>query len=354
MDGVDVALLQTDGVRIGEMGAFKTYPLQAEDREIIMAAVRAAAPLTDRAARPEALKQAEARVTIRHIEAVQAFAHEFGIDLKAVATIGFHGQTVLHRPEIGLTIQLGDGQAMANVLRVPVVYDFRANDMALGGQGAPLAPVYHKALASFGNVGLPCAFLNIGGVANITAIDAKGEMLAFDTGPGNALLDDWMLQHRGVPYDKDGACAKAGKVNEAALTKLLDHDLLRKAPPKSLDRYDFPTHAIQGLGVEDGAATLTAFTAQTISDALAFLPQRPTALVATGGGVWNPQLIHELAHRSGVKVFKAEDLDFNSDAVEAQAFAYMAARSMAGLPISFAGTTGVKNPAIGGVLVKPE
>lgn len=350
MDGVDVALLETDGEKIGALGPFRTYPLSANDRATIMAAVKEAQHMHDRSARPEALKLAEECVTFRHIQAVNAFMHEHGLKRGAIAAIGFHGQTVVHRPNEGFTIQLGDGQGMADALGITTVYDFRAQDMAQGGQGAPFAPIFHKAAAEFIGLATPCVFLNIGGVANLTYIGRDGGLLAFDCGPGNALLDDFMLARVGEPFDRDGAHAARGKVDEGLLARFLDHDLLRKKPPKSLDRYDFPVSGIEALSTDDGAATLTAFSAQAISDALLFLPSRPEIILATGGGVWNATMLNEIGARSRVEVIAAEDTGLNSDAIEAQAFAYLAARSLKGFPLSYPGTTGVKNPARGGVI----
>ena len=354
MDGVDVALIETDGVRIRALGPFATYPFTAHDREVIMAAVRAAQGLTDRAARPHALMMAETCVTTRHIQAVDLFMRAHELKPQEIAAIGFHGQTVLHRPAAGFTVQLGDGEAMAAALSIPVVYDFRAHDMACGGQGAPFAPIFHEAALDYAGLPRPSVFLNIGGVANLTFVPQSGGLLAFDCGPGNALLDDFMLERVGKPFDRNGATAASGNVDDERLLRWLDHDLLRKAPPKSLDRYDFPTPGLETLSTADGAATLTAFSAQAIANSLSFMPERPRTILATGGGVWNATMLKEIAARSGVSVSRADAVGLNPDAIEAQAFAYLAVRSLKGLPLSFPGTTGVGEPVTGGILARPS
>ena len=254
-------------------------------------------------------------------------------------------------PEAALSIQLGDGRHLADRLGVNVVYDFRAADLAAGGQGAPFAPIYHRALAA--NLPeRPVAFLNVGGVANITWIGPDGDMVAFDTGPGNALIDDWVQAGSQQLRDENGAFALAGTVDEAVLSALLANDYFSAAPPKSLDRNAFSLNPVVHLGLDDGAATLAAFTAATVAKGIAHLPAPPDVWVVCGGGRHNAAIMAQLRARLSGRVVAAEAIGCDGDTIEAEAFAYMAVRSLAGLPLSFPGTTSVPSPQTGGVLAK--
>ena len=263
MDGVDVALIETDGAGRVVFGPFASFAYSDEDRALLRAALADAAALTDRTARPGALAEAERLVTERHAEAVAAFLRAQSIRPETLDVIGFHGQTVLHKPDQRLTVQIGDGAALARACGVDVVFDMRAADVAAGGQGAPLVPVFHQALARAAGLAGPVVVANIGGVANITSLAPGRDPLAGDTGPGNALLDDLMLERTGVAIDRDGACAARGHVNDAALAALTAHAFFAAPLPKSLDRNAFSRAAVAGLATEDAAATLTAFTAET-------------------------------------------------------------------------------------------
>jgi anhydro-N-acetylmuramic acid kinase len=266
-----------------------------------------------------------------------------------VTVAGFHGQTILHEPEAGRTRQLGDGALLAAETGLDVICDFRGRDMAEGGQGAPFAPLYHAALAA--DLEKPLAVLNLGGVGNLTWIGPEDDaILAFDTGPGNALIDDWAERHLGRPIDEDGALARAGTVDEAALSRLLADPYFELVPPKSLDRDAFDSAPLGGLAPADGAATLTAFTAAAVAAARAHLPASPKRWLVTGGGRHNPALMAALAGRLAVPVEPVEAVGWQGDALEAQAFAYLALRSLDGLPLSLPGTTGVAKPTTGGVL----
>jgi anhydro-N-acetylmuramic acid kinase len=274
-----------------------------------------------------------------------------GIKLSSVDVIGFHGQTVLHRPEQQLTVQLGDGRGLSEALGVPAVYDFRAADMDNGGQGAPLVPVYHRALALRAGLPLPAAFVNIGGIANVTFVPegpAEG-LIAFDTGPGNCLIDDWALRYTGEPMDRDAKLAMAGKVDRQALAALISHPYFKEPAPKSLDRGSFTLDAIGDLSPQDGAATLTAFTVAGIAAAAHQLPAHPRIWIVTGGGARNPHMFEGLRRVLGVNTVTADEAGFSTDFMEAQAFAYLAARRMKELPSTFAGTTGVSEPVICGL-----
>jgi len=353
MDGVDVALIETDGRNEVRQGPSLFRPYGAADRKLLRAALMEAVGLTDRLARPPAILACEHMVTRRHAEAVERFLEQNGIAAADVDVVGFHGQTVIHRPREGLTAQIGDGQGLADRLGIPVAFDFRAADVAAGGEGAPVVPVYHRALIEAADIVGPVAFLNIGGVANVTYVDDGFDPIACDTGPGNALLDDLMHARAGKPMDRGGRTAARGLVDEAALGRLLAHPYFEKKPPKSLDRNAFSRALVDGLSLEDAAATLTAFTAASVARLLPHLPRRPGELVVCGGGARNPTLMRELALRLGCKVSTAQQHGWSVDAMEAQAFAYLAVRSMEGLPITFPTTTGVPAPLTGGILATP-
>lgn len=351
MDGIDIALMETDGedhVRRFP-GASVAYPEAFRGR--LRQALREAAGVTVRDQRPGILADVEHELTKRHAEAVTRFMGDRMLQPSAVDLIGFHGQTVLHRPEAGLTVQLGDGALLARLTGVDVAYDLRAADCAAGGQGAPLVPVYHRSLAAK-IPERPVAFVNIGGVANVTWIDHRGGLIAFDTGPGNALIDDWLLQHTGVGQDKDGAMAASGAVIEANLHTLMTHEYFGRLPPKSLDRNTFSSIAVAGLSTADGAATLTAFTAHSIARAREHMPEQPRLWVICGGGRRNRTLMAMLAGIVENAVAPAEALGLDGDTMEAEAWAYLAVRSWRGLPITFPGTTGVAAPRTGGVIAK--
>jgi anhydro-N-acetylmuramic acid kinase len=249
-------------------------------------------------------------------------------------------------------VQLGDAALLARGLGIPVAHDFRTADVAAGGEGAPLAPIYHAALARMAGLETPVAVLNLGGVANITLIGADGEMLAYDTGPANGMIDLWVQSKTQARYDVDGELAWRGRRDDAALAALLDHPYFAAPGPKSLDRYDFPLTPVEHLSLEDGAATLTAFTAEAVALAVRAAPERPTMLIACGGGRHNPTLMAALVARCGVPVKAAEDVGWRGDSIEAEAFAYLAARTARGLPISFPGTTGVAQPMTGGMIAR--
>ena len=350
MDGVDAAVLETDGETVASYGPRRFRPYTEPERAVLRAAVGDARNLTDRAARPGALVEAERLVTEAHAEAVERLIGEH--PGTTVDLIGFHGQTVLHAPDRGLTIQLGDGRALARRTGVPVVFDFRAADMAAGGQGAPFVPVYHRALVEAAGLDGTTVVVNIGGVANITRIAPDGGLAAGDTGPGNALIDDFMRLRTGAAMDRDGALAARGTVNEAAVAELLADPWFERPMPKSLDRNAFSLDAVADLTVENGAATLTAFTSRSIAKAIV-KAGGADRLVTSGGGASNPLLMDMLAAIVSMPVVSATALGWSPDFIEAEAFAYLAARSLAGLPLTWPGTTGVPAPTTGGVIARP-
>lgn len=356
LDGIDVALIETDGEAVIEVGPAAFRPYDEREAMLLRRALQDAQSIAQRCERPGALAEAEAMVTAMHEEAVRTFLQENRIDAAAVDLIGFHGQTVLHRPHERLTVQLGDGVTLARRLSVPVVYDFRAADVAAGGQGAPLVPVYHRALAHKLDRPQPLAVLNIGGVANVTYID-RDDIRAGDTGPGNALIDDFMASRTGRRMDEDGAAAAAGSIIDEILRRLIAHPFFCKPLPKSLDRNQFASLAAAEaarLSTQDGAATLTAFTAVSIASSIELLPKPPRTWLIAGGGAHNRTLMRLLRQRLAPAIVEtAEAVGWSADALEAQAFAYLAVRSIRGLPITFPLTTGVPQPIAGGALARP-
>lgn len=359
MDGIDVALLETDGESQVRFGPSALHSYRDQDEVLLHKAVDAARTLTDRRARPGVIGEAEQMLTTLHADAVKAFLQTNEIDPQTVDVVGFHGQTVLHRPDRKLTIQIGAGAELAKQLGRPVVYDFRAADVAAGGQGAPLVPVYHRALTLGLDRPRPVAVLNVGGVANITYIDGFPDPFACDTGPGNALINDFMRERAGHAFDAAGVNAAQGHVDEEAVARILTHPFFLQKPPKSLDRNEFRTFvareaALSKKSLEDGAATLTAITAASVAAIVPLLPAPPKTWIVAGGGVHNVTLIRMLFERlAPAKVETADSVGWNADALEAQAFAYLAVRRLRGLPITFPTTTGVTEPMCGGVLVNP-
>jgi len=357
-DGVDVALVETDGEDIGNLGPTGYRPYSDQEREVLRRAMAAAVNLKSRTDRPKLLAQAEELVTDMHAEAVESFLAANGMAASAVTVIGFHGQTVLHRPDRGVTVQLGNGPALAARLGIPVVYDLRGADVAAGGQGAPVVPVFHRAMLRLLKRAHPVAVLNLGGVANLTFIDGEESLLAFDTGPGNALIDDFLQQRSGQLHDDGGRAAAAGRVDEAAVARVLAHPFFVRPPPKSLDRNAFrhwvaEEGRLAGKSTEDGAATLTAITAASVARAVTLLPRVPASWIAAGGGTRNPTLMRMLARRlEPAPIETAGAVGWSADALEGQAFAYLAVRSLKGLPLTFPATTGVPRPLTGGVLAR--
>lgn len=351
LDGIDVALLSTDGEAIGEFGPTLFRPYSEAERSILKTALVDARDLADRALRPGRLAEAEQIVTEAHGDAIEQWMRK--TPSKSPELIGFHGQTVFHAPRHGITVQIGDGAALARRVAVPVVYDFRAADVAAGGEGAPFVPVYHRALVGWAGLAGAVVVVNIGGVANITRIAADGSMLAGDTGPGNALLDDFVMARTGEVCDRDGALAARGKVDEMALSALIADPWFDEPFPKSLDRNAFSSSPVHALSLEDGAATLAAFSGFTIAAGIVAAGGADTVVVA-GGGAHNPAILKFLEEAAaGARVLKASDLGWDGDFIEAQAFAFLAVRSLRGLPLSYPETTGVGRPMTGGILACP-
>lgn len=341
MDGVDLALLDTDGESIHEFGASLSVPFADDLRRDLAGALTT----------PLQALMVERDYTLAVADAVKGFMASKRIRRDEIDVIGFHGQTVLHRPKDGVTWQLGDPSLLAERTGLPVVADFRRRDMAAGGQGAPLVPLYHEALALKTALKLPVAVVNIGGVANLTYLGEDGTILAFDTGAGNALLDDWMLERTGSAYDEGGQVALTGQAHEVLVQTFLSHPYLDLMPPKSLDRNDFTLGVLYAYGgdlsTQDGAATLAEVTARAIAEARRHLPDVPRQWLICGGGRHNEAIMQRLsAHLPGVT--PVETVGWRGDVLEAEAFAYLAVRAVRGLPLSLPETTGAIRPVTGG------
>jgi anhydro-N-acetylmuramic acid kinase len=341
-DGVDAALLTTDGLAHVEPGAALSHPYPEDFRRRLRSVLGGKGPIAEVAE----------ELTRRHATAVADLLRQAGLKSSEVGLLGFHGQTVLHEPEKGRTWQIGDGRLLARLTGIDTVSDFRSADVANGGQGAPFVPLYHQALAA-ALPERPLAVLNLGGVGNVTWVGAGPEdLVAFDTGPGNALIDDWALRHTGRPVDEDGKLARSGRVDRSALAALMAHPYFARPAPKSLDRDAFDAAPVAGLSPGDGAATLVAFTAAAVARSRDILPAAPRRWLVTGGGRRNPAVMAALAEALGQPVAAVESVGWDGDVLEAQAFAFLAVRSLAGLPLSLPSTTGVARPTCGGRLDK--
>ena len=357
LDAVDMAVLETDGETISAFGPAGERKLTEATRDIMLEATKQALTWARGTPEPAIFAEAATAGAEEHFAAAQEFLAANSLAWSDVALIGMHGQTVLHeRPlegRVGRTVQLGDAGLLARKSGVPVAYDFRTADVAAGGEGAPLAPVYHLARARASGLAAPLAVLNIGGVANVTFWSGGDDIAAFDTGPGNGMID-LMVQARGAGrFDDQGRYASVGRVNAGVLSGLLGHPYFKAPPPKSLDRFDFSLEPLELLELEDAAVTLVAFTAEAVTRGFDLMGGNPTELVVCGGGRHNPEIMRALAERLPVPVKTAEDHGWRGDSIEAEAFAYLAARCAAGLPISFPKTTGVPKPMTGGKIVNP-
>ena len=339
IDGVDVALIWTDGDNRVRAGPSRSLPYEEALRERLRACAGGCGDVD----------AVERELTLVHAEAMAGLLADAGEPASTVRVVGFHGHTLRHRPEEQLTRQIGDGALLAVRSGIDVICDFRRHDMAAGGQGAPLVPLYHAALSA--ELPKPLAVLNLGGVANVTWLGSGGRILAFDCGPGCALLDDWMSRQLGVAWDAEGAFAATGTPNPGRLDRLLGHAYFARQPPKSLDRDAF-AGAVDGLSAADGAATLAAFTAAAVGAAVVHMPARPRTWLVSGGGRKNSFIMDRLRELLKISVEPVESVGWDGDALEAQAFAYLAVRSLKGWAITLPETTGVVRPTTGGALYR--
>jgi len=353
LDGIDMAVLDTDGEAELAFGPWAEKPMPKAARAVLEDTIKAALDWPRGAEEPAVFAEARRVIVDLHLQSMGEFLKDNGLNLNDFEAVGVHGQTVLHeRPKAGApgrTVQLFDGRRFAEETGVTVVCDFRQADIAAGGEAAPLAPVYHRALVQKAGLKAPVVVVNLGGVANITVIDEGGGLTALDTGPANGLMDQWMRQHGRGDYDHEGRFAAAGRVDRQVLAAYMGHPYFAASAPKSLDRYDFTLSSVRGLSFEDGMATLSAFTLQSLLAGIRLTGAEPKTVVLAGGGRHNAFLVAGIkAALAPARVVTAEDLGWRGGAVEAEAFAYMAVRRLRGLPISFPGTTGVKAPLTGG------
>ncbi len=346
LDGVDAAIIETDGTRVDALGPAHTVAYSASDRRQLQQAIADALSMAAGDAPPTSFAAAADVIDRTHAQAVRDLLADPAAG--TIELIGFHGQTVIHRPEQRWTVQLGRAEALATATGLDVVFDLRGADVAAGGQGAPIVPLYHEALAARSRLTAPVAVLNIGGVANVTYIGPNGELVAFDTGPGNGLIDE-LVEAAGLGrFDDGGRLAAQGQVSDGALGQLLAHPYFELGGAKSLDRYDFSIEPVRTLPIADAAATLVAFTVASIDLALARLPVKPLRAIVCGGGRHNATLMTALGARLGMPCQAAEMVGWRGDTIEAEAMAYLAARSVRGLPLTVPGTTGVSAPLTGG------
>lgn len=344
LDGIDSALIRTDGEYIFEFGQWHTLQYEPAIRTRLRDAVHGRGDIL----------AVEHELTIKHAEAVKGLLKQAGASYKDIHVIGFHGQTVTHRPHEHITWQIGDGSLLAEKTGIDVVCDFRRRDVATGGEGAPLVPLYHAALAR--RMELPIAILNIGGIANVTWIGRSEstshdlmdlDIMALDTGPGNVMLNEWAFNHTGADSDLDGKMALAGKADMSVVESMLQNSYFTKRPPKSLDRNHFSSEPVARMSKEDGAATLVEFVAGAVEKSAEYFPRPAKQWFISGGGRHNPAIMQALARRFH-KVYPVESLGWVGDALEAQAFAFLAVRSLKGQAISLPTTTGAIRAATGG------
>jgi anhydro-N-acetylmuramic acid kinase len=357
LDACDMAILETDGENIQAFGPAGERKLTDATRDLMLMATEAALAWERGTPEPGIFAEASRAMAREHLEAGNEFLEANHLVWSQVDLVGMHGQTVLHeRPQDGRkgrTVQLGDGQWLAAATGVPVAFDFRSADVAAGGEGAPVAPVYHLARARASGLAAPLAVLNVGGVANVTFWSGEDQITAFDTGPGNGMIDLLVQARTSGRFDEGGKYAGVGRVDDIALNVLLGHPYFEAPPPKSLDRFDFSLEPLDRLELEDACATLVAFAAEALKLGFARMGGEPTEVIVCGGGRHNPVLMKAFAARLPVPVRPAEDHGWRGDSIEAEAIAYLAARTAKRLPITFPTTTGAPEAMTGGRIVHP-
>ncbi len=337
LDGIDLAIIETDGFDVHAYGRSASIPYPREIKDRIRSVL-------ERQNDPEA-PEIEKEITLFAADCIKDFLGDEKVDV-----IGFHGHTIYHNPQEKITKQLGDGKMLSEIMQTTVVNKFRENDVAMGGQGAPLSVTFYNAIAQ--NVERPLAFVNIGGISSLTFIGHSGEIIAFNPGPGNSAVDDWVYKKAGLDMDYNGKLAISGTINEQILSTLMKNKYFAKHPPKAVDRNYFndKLENLEGLSLEDGAATATAFCAEAIAYSISmFLPEHPKNIILCGGGAKNPTIVRFIKQRLyETEVKTASEMNLNIDAIEAQCFAFLAVRRLEFLPISYPSTTGVSEPLIGG------
>jgi len=348
LDGVDAAVIETDGNDIFGFGSSTERAFSQSDRAVLQSATQEALNWRFKGAPPNSFVQAEAIIDRAHIDTIGDMSADI---------IGYHGQTILHHPPLGgnagQTLQLGRGNILADALNMPIAYDFRTADVTAGGQGAPLAPIYHEALCRYSNLEGRIAVLNIGGVSNVTLIMDGKLKWATDCGPGNGPLDSWVARHDAGAFDRDGQLSFMGDVNHIKINQWLNRGFFKRNIPRSADRYDFDVLSnLTDVSLEDGAATLASFCAQATARDLR--EAKVDRVIVCGGGRKNPAIMAMLDIHIDAEVISAGDVGWDGDMLEAQAFAYLAVRTLKGLPISFPETTGAPRPLTGGRIAYPS
>lgn len=347
LDGIDVSIINTDGKEVYKY--LKTYYFQYPDN--IIKKLNKVINEFDFIEAKSSLMRLSNLITLFYAKKIITLP-----ELKFVDLIGFHGQTIYHNPNIQKSVQLGSPQLLSNILKKKLIFDFRSNDLKNNGQGAPLAPIYHKLLIKKLNLELPCCFINIGGISNLTYVDEKN-LIGFDTGPGNCLLDYVVLKRKNIKFDENGNLASKGKINLNFLNLLLKDKFFKRKYPKSLDKNYFNHYLnpnnLSSFETSDLLATLCEFTVKSLYKSILNLPTRPKSVIYAGGGVKNLYLIKRLYKVIEIQPFDLNKRNFNSDFVESDLIAYLAARSFYKLPITFPKTTGVKKPLTGGILFNP-
>ncbi len=355
LDGIDAAIIKSDGTYAKRWGSPCHVNYSDEQRAQLKQALMNARKIGKPTKDDLFINQTEELLTDLHAEAVFRLLEHNNLSGADIDLIGFHGQTLLHGPDEGWTWQIGDGAKLAKKLDIPVVNDLRRHDVEHGGQGAPLVPVYHHAIIQENTDDFPVALVNIGGVANITWIGSSraGDMVAFDTGPGNAMLDDFIRKYSDYSFDRDGIISTKGSVHRDLVERWMENRYFSETPPKSLDRDDFDVSDADGLSLEDGAATLCAFTVAAIRAGADKCPAPVNKWYVCGGGAHNPTIMSMLGETLDGEVAPVDLLGINGDFIEAEAFAYMAVRRIFNLPITFPGTTGISTPSTGGIIHNP-
>ena len=343
MDGIDISLVQTNGLELKRLNKNYFYQYSNNTRKKLKSILKR--DINFNLMRKQYLDEF---ITNEHYLALK------DLDIiKKCDLIGFHGQTIYHNPEQGISTQLGNPRKLSKMLNKSVIFDFRSNDLSLGGQGAPLAPIYHKYIVEQSGLTLPACVLNIGGVTNITFWDGE-KLIGFDTGPGNALMDDYMSKEFNKNYDKNGNLASKGCPVKKEIEKFLKHEFFENSPPKSLDRGIFKVNyedLIKEIySTSDVMATLLEFTVESIMLGLKLLPKKVNNILVTGGGYRNTHLMKRLENKLKIKIFTEKEIDFNFDYIESELIAYLSARSIYNLPFTFPSTTGVLKPSSGGIL----
>ncbi|UXN04680.1 anhydro-N-acetylmuramic acid kinase [Bartonella sp. HY406] len=364
MDGIDAALIESDGLGQSRVISTFSHSYSNDFRNRLKKSLDLAQQITDRTARPNGLDTLERDLTLEHVMVVKSLLKKLELKSELIDIIGFHGQTILHRPDEGFTLQLGDGSLLARETGIDVVYDMRANDMLHKGQGAPLVPIYHAALAAMQHdyLKFPVAFINIGGISNLTLVqtadlERDDNIIAFDCGPGNVLIDQWMAFNNQGHFDKNGQAGLAGKVNQQVLDSIMLDNIYQQNTKKSLDWRNFKPLTDKTISLNDGAATLAFLTAKQIFSSFKFLSEKPKQMVISGGGVKNKAIIkylQQLAEPCDINIIAADDIGFNSAFIEAEAWGYLAIRSIKSLPLTYPKTTGCITAVSGGVFVSAK